>query len=111
MDIRIPEVQFYDYTKGYKRMLRFLDDKLPDNYDLTFSYSEETTKRQVNTIIRKGGNVAVVFRKEIPKKFMGYKVITGMDHDFRYKDKKGRIVGLIAKGRAKKDTTGFVVDV
>ena len=111
MDIRIPEVQFYDYTKGYKRMLKFLAGELPDNYDLTFSYSEETTKRQVNTIIRKGGNVAVVFRKEIPKKFMGHKVITGMDHDFRYKDKKGRIVGLIARGRAKTDTTGFVVDV
>ena len=104
-------IQFYDYTKGYKRMLRFLDGKLASNYDLTFSYSEETTKRQVNTIIASGGNVAVVFRKEIPKKFMGHKVITGMAHDFRYKDKKGRIVGLIARGRATTDTTGFVVDV
>ena len=106
------DIQFYDYTKVYKRMLRCLKNKSwPWNYDLTFSYSEETTKRQVNTIIRKGGNVAVVFRKEIPRKFMGHKVITGMEHDFRYKDKKGRIVGLIARGRAKKDTTGFVVDV
>ena len=104
-------IQFYDYTKGYKRMLKFLKGGMANNYDLTFSYSEETTKRQVNTIISKGGNVAVVFRKEIPKTFMGHKVITGMEHDFRYKDKKGRIVGLIARGRAKKDTTGFVVDV
>ena len=104
-------IQFYDYTKGYKRMLRFLDLKLPYNYHLTFSYSEKTTKRQVNHIISKGGNIAVVFRKEIPKTFMGHPVITGMDHDFRYKDKPGHIVGLIARGRAKKDTTGFVVDV
>ena len=107
-----PAIQFYDYTKGYKRMLKFLDHpSWPWNYDLTYSYSEETTKRQVNTIIGKEGNVAVVFRKDIPKRFMGHKVITGMEHDFRYKDKKSRIVGLIARGRAKKDDTGFVVDV
>jgi len=105
-------IQFYDYTKGYKRMLKFLKfTSWPWNYDLTFSYSEETTKRQVNTIISKEGNVAVVFRKEIPKTFLGHTVITGMEHDFRYKDKKGCIVGLIARGRAKKDHTGFVVDV
>ncbi len=111
MSMATYDIQFYDYTKGYKRMLKFLDGKLPDNYDLTFSYSEETTKRRVNTITRKGGNVAVVFRKEIPKKFMGHTVITGMEHDFRYLDSKGHIVGLIARGRAKKDDTGFVVDV
>jgi hypothetical protein len=105
------DIQFYDYTKSYKRMKRFLNLKLPSNYDLTFSYSEKTTQRQVNNIICKGGNVAVVFRKEMPDYFYGHKVITGMDHDFRYKDKKGYIVGLIARGRAKKDDTGFVVDV
>jgi hypothetical protein len=105
------DIQFYDYTKSYKRMKRFLNLKLPFNYHLTYSYSENTTKRQVNNIIRKGGNVAVVFRKEIPKTFMGHKVITGMEHDFRYKDAPGYIVGLVARGRAKKDDTGFVVDV
>lgn len=106
-----PSIDFYDYTKGLTRMLKFLNGDLPDNYDLTFSYSEKTTKAQVNSIISKGGNVAVVFRKDIPKKFMGHKVISGMEHDFRYLDSKGYIVGLIARGRAKKDTSGFVVDV
>ncbi len=105
-----PSVSFYDYTKGMTRMRSFLRGKLAENYDLTFSYSEETTPAQVHEIIRKGGNVAVVFRKEMPKTCMGHKVISGMDHDFRYLDKKGRIVGLIARGRAKKDTSGFVVD-
>jgi hypothetical protein len=83
----------------------------PVNYDLTFSFSEETTPAQVREIIRKGGNVAVVFRKDIPKEFMGYDVISGMEHDFRFLDKKGCIVGLEARGRAKHDDTGFVVDV
>lgn len=41
----------------------------------------------------------------------GYEaVIQYMEHDFRFRDPKGYIVGLIARGRAKKDTTGFVVD-
>ena len=105
-----PSISFYDYTKGLTRMRSFLRGKLAANYDLTFSYSEETTPAQVHEIIRKGGNVAVVFRKEIPKRFMGHKVISGMEHDFRYLDKKGYIVGLVARGRAKHDTSGFVVD-
>ena len=41
---------------------------------------------------------------------MGHEVISSMEHDFRYLDKKGKIVGLLARGRAKHDDTGFVVD-
>lgn len=107
----LPNVRFYDYTKGYMRMQNFLRGMMPDNYDLTYSYSEETTPAEVHFILKKGGNVAVVFRKEIPDTFQGHKVITGMEHDFRFRDPKGCIVGLIARGRAKKDTSGFVVDV
>ncbi len=106
----LPNVRFYDYTKSEIRMHRFLAGKMPDNYHLTFSYNEEKKQGIVDKMIRKGGTVAVVFRKEIPKTFLGHKVITGMEHDFRFRDPKGRIVGLIARGRAKKDTTGFVVD-
>ncbi len=102
--------QFYDYTKSFDRMQSFMRGGLPYNYDLTFSFSEETTDAQLHFIVAKGHNVAVVFRKEIPETWRGYNVITGMEHDFRFMDKKGNIVGLIARGRAKKDTTGFVVD-
>jgi hypothetical protein len=108
--------QFYDYTKGLRRMRQFLrGTNWPANYHLTFSYSENTTPAQVHEIIRKGGNVAVVFRQgkdgcDFPATFMGHGVISGMEHDFRFLDKKGCIVGLVARGRAKKDTTGFVVD-
>ena len=55
-----------------------------------------------------GMNVAVVF-KEMPETYMGRVVINGDDTDLRFLDSKGVIVGLKAKGKAKKDTTGFVV--
>ncbi len=105
----MPNAQFYDYTKSYDRMQRFLDGKLPDNYHLTFSYSEDTSALQAWSILDKGGNVAVVFRKEMPRFYFGYPVISGMEHDFRFRDKAGCIIGLLARGRAKVDDTGFVV--
>jgi hypothetical protein len=101
--------QFYDYTKGYMRMQRYMRDGLPDNYHLTYSFSEDDGFAEVNFITAKGYNVAVVFREELPKKFMGIEVISGMEHDFRFRDPKGKIVGLIARGRARGDDTGFVV--
>ena len=104
-----PHIQFYDYTKGYRRMLRWLDGEMPFNYHLTYSRSERDTPAYVKEIIRREANVAVVFRTELPKTYLGIPVISGMEHDFRFRDPEGYIVGLLAKGRAKKDTTGFVV--
>ena len=103
--------QFYDYTKGYMRMQSWMRDVLPANYHLTYSYNEYTKPAELHFIIAKGGNVAVVFRDTIPAEWKGYKVISGMEHDFRFRDPRGYIVGLLARGRAKKDDTGFVVDV
>ena len=57
-----------------------------------------------------GMNVAVVFSaKTLPEVYMGRQVFNGDDSDLRFLDPKGVIVGLYAKGRAKKDTSGFVV--
>jgi hypothetical protein len=53
-------------------------------------------------------NIAAVF-KELPEKYIGRPVINGDETDLRFLDPKGVIVGLKAKGKAKKDTTGFVV--
>lgn len=105
-----PNVNFYDYTKGFYRMRAWLDGKMPDNYHLTFSRSEETSDNKMKTILELGGNVAVVFRGSLPKKYMGYKVIDGDKNDLRFKDPKGVVVGLVEKGLAKKDETGFVVE-
>jgi hypothetical protein len=101
--------RFYDYTKNYDRMLTFLDGKLPSNYSLTFSRSE-TNEAQCLEVLKRGGNVAVVFRsKTLPTHWNGYPVINGDENDLRFLDPKGVVVGLTAKGKAKTDATGFVV--
>lgn len=102
-----PEVQFYDYTKISNRKL------IPKNYDLTFSYSgKREYLPHVNKALAQGLRVAVVFRTEadIPETFLGREVVGGDNSDIRHLDPVGSIVALYAKGAAKKDTSGFVVD-
>ena len=55
-------------------------------------------------------NLVVVFRKELPDVFAGRKVINGDESDLRFLDQTGVVVGLKAKGKARKDTSGFVID-
>jgi hypothetical protein len=101
--------QFYDYTKSFKRMANFLSKKkdFPSNYHLTFSRSE-TNDKLCEMVLEMGGNVAVVFRNQLPETWKGYEVINGDENDLRFLDKQGVVVGLIEKGMAKKDETGFV---
>ena len=106
---KFPSVQFYDYTKNPFRMADYLAGKLPKNYQLTFSRSE-SNQIEVEKILALGGNVAIVFNK-LPKEYQGKKVIDGDISDARFKDRKGVIVGLKAKGKAKKDTSGFVAKI
>jgi hypothetical protein len=101
-----PDVQFYDYTKTAKR---FFEPNMPTNYHLTFSRSESNDK-ECQMMYNFGHNVAVVFDyKTFPTQYMGKEVINGDLHDLRFLDKQGVIVGLKAKGDAKKDTSGFVI--
>jgi hypothetical protein len=99
-----PELQTYDYTKIFKT----LTADLPTNYHLTFSRTENNAGEWIEAM-EKGFNVAVVFEKELPTKWFDREVINGDVHDLRFLDKQGAIVGLTAKGKAKKDRTGFVV--
>jgi hypothetical protein len=102
-----PDVQFYDYTKDCNRK------GLPFNYDLTFSYSGVVGfQPYVNKAIAAGMRIAVVFRSvdAIPTTFKGMSVVGGDDSDIRHLDDKGVVVALYAKGKAKHDMTGFVVD-
>lgn len=101
-----PNVQFYDYTKIKAKALAFAKKKLPKNYHITFSKSEKNEKA-CEEVIKAGCNVAVVF-EELPKKWKGKKVFNADEDDLRFLDKKG-IQGLLAKGKAKKDDTGFVI--
>lgn len=95
-----PNVIFYDYTKLANRR------NLPPNYRLTFSLSESNDV-SAEQALSAGMNVAVVFRN-LPPTFMGRPVIDGDVSDLRFLDPMGVIVGLKAKGKAKKDTSGFV---
>jgi hypothetical protein len=98
-----PEVQFYDYTKINNRKVSHIP-----NYHLTFSKADGNDM-DVRIALSNGMNVAVVFKKDLPDTYLGRKVINGDETDLRFLDPKNVIVGLKAKGKAKKDTSGFVV--
>lgn len=95
-----PDVQFYDYTKILGRKVSQYK-----NYHLTFS-AADGNDTDVAGAIALGMNVAVVFDR-LPDVYLGRKVFSADDTDLRFLDPAG-IAGLKAKGRAKKDTTGFV---
>ena len=101
-------VQFYDYTKVLGRKVKNIS-----NYHLTFSMADGNymdCKQAVN----EGLNIAVVFGIKkgtaMPEKFFNSNltVFNGDESDLRFLDPKGCVVGLYAKGKAKKDTSGFV---
>ena len=98
---KFPTVQFYDYTKVLGRKVAHLP-----NYHLTFS-AADGNDADVAKAVAQGMNVAMVFDK-LPETYMGVTVNDADEHDLRFLDPKGTIAGLKAKGRAKKDTTGFV---
>jgi hypothetical protein len=101
-----PQVQFYDYTKILGRKVAHID-----NYHLTFSAADGNDSDVLGAIAQ-GYNVATVFglkkTEPMPDNYQGRPVFNGDESDLRFLDPKGVIVGLYAKGKAKKDTTGFV---
>ena len=101
-----PEVQFYDYTKILGRKVAHIP-----NYHLTFS-AADGNDADVLKAIQQGYNVATVFglkkTEPMPQTYNGRPVFNGDESDLRFLDPKGVVVGLYAKGRAKKDTSGFV---
>jgi hypothetical protein len=100
-----PNVIFYDYTKIEKRQPNPFS-----NYSLTFS-AADGNDIDVAVALQKGMNVAVVFRGDtLPQEWQGKTVIDGDTDDLRFLDPQNVVVGLRAKGKAKKDKTGFVKD-
>jgi len=104
-----PTVQFYDYTKIPRPW-----DRVTSNYHLTFSLSESNRAHAIE-VLQRGLNVAAVFNvkrgKALPDTWQGFPVVDGDTHDLRFLDahRTGLVIGLRAKGRARKDTSsGFV---
>lgn len=96
-------LKFYDYTKNPNRAISNIE-----NYYLTFSRHENHTDTDIQNAINSNFNVAVVF-DEVPAIWKTYNVVEGDLSDMRWEDPRGVIVGLKAKGKAKKDTSNFVV--
>ena len=97
-----PDVQFYEYTK----VLNYLDHG-HENLNVTFSDSGRNDS-DIREAIARGSNVAVVFQDKLPKQWLNKKVINGDLHDLRFRDPRGVIVGLVAKGQGRKINNKFI---
>jgi hypothetical protein len=105
-----PELQFYDYTKIPKRFAR----RLPRNYHLSLSYSEASERYAALCIAARqnhGASLVMVTRDGSPPDydFNDAPLVNGDETDLRFTDPDGAIVYLKAKGKARKDTSGFVI--
>jgi hypothetical protein len=94
---KFPTVQFYDYTKVLGRKVSHLP-----NYHLTFSKADGNDA-DVAKALELGMNVAAVY-DELPEG-----MFSADETDLRFLDPKVGMIGLKAKGRAKKDYSGFVI--
>src|SRR5210317_211266 len=104
-----PNVVFYDYTKNHKKAgIRILPSG--HKYVISYSYSEkETSLVESLQVLKSGSHAAIVF-DELPKTWHGYPVVNGDERDDLMIDlKEPSGIGLLAKGKAKHDTSGFVV--
>lgn len=111
-----PDVQFYDYTKIPNRFRR----QLPANYALSLSYSgaseryaglcEEAQATYDASLVMVARDAEAKERYLQQAKEAGREAVDGDEHDLRFLDGPGSIVVLKAKGAARKDTTGFVLD-
>lgn len=103
-----PDVQFYDYTKLPARFAR----ALPSNYHLTLSNSEASPvyARKVRNAHRKhGASVVSVASKDMYNAMVAAGGVDGDANDLRFLDPAGSMVWLKAKGKARKDQSGFVI--
>ena len=102
-----PDLFFLDYTKLAKRL-----GKTPANYHLIFSYSDRPQyAKQVKAAEETAAPIAVVFKNGFPAEYRGRPVIDGDRSDILNALAGPVVIGLKAKGPAKNDATGFVVDI
>jgi hypothetical protein len=109
-----PHIQFYDYTKVLGRKVFGIS-----NYSLTFSAADGNDD-EVMKAWQSGYNIAVVFNLKKTLAMPEYHILSGRGYaaaapvfngdesDLRFLDPRGVVVGLYAKGKAKKDNSGFV---
>lgn len=121
-----PDVQFYDYTKSYARVMSFLDRSAEwsawrDNYHLTLSRTEDNW-HLCDTVLQFGGNVAVVVADDVKQRYLergiyrephlydtGWDCVDGDSHDYLPARGSSKVLLLTPKGKMKQDQSGFVV--
>ena len=111
-----PDTIFYDYTKIAKRFKR----TLPSNYHLSLSYSDANEKYAASCWEahgQHGASLVMVYRTkdDIAQartwyQECGVNFVDGDANDLRFLDPAKSIVALKAKGTAKRDKSGFVLD-
>ena len=102
-----PAVQFYDYTKSLDRWRRYLAGKLPPNYSLTFSASEDVRLDVLwPLLVRKAkqpARVAVVCSDDVRQGVLGRRrggvvCVDGDKHDATWLQPAPAVLALSAKG-------------
>ena len=104
--LSLSQLIYYDYSKILGKVKKYIDEP---RYILTFSRAEDNHSEAIEAL-QLGANVSAVFNGELPRRFKGFKVIDGDESDIVMIYNRGAVLGLKAKGAAKKDTTGFVVN-
>ena len=102
----MPTAILYDYTKLIGKVKKYL--KHP-NYYLTFSRAEDN-ERETMQALQMGANVSAVFSGDLPNFWSGFNVVDGDVSDLVMLTAKNSILGLRAKGKARKDDSGFTIN-
>ena len=102
----LSQLIYYDYTKILGKVKKYIDEP---RYILTFSRAEDNHSEAIEAL-QLGANVSAVFNGELPRRFKGFKVIDGDASDIVMIYNRGAVLGLKAKGQAKKDNSGFVIN-
>lgn len=98
---------FYDYTPNIHMAIKY---KNHPNYVVSFSKKEDND-HNVEIAMQNSINVAVVFDGDLPEFYKGKRVVDGDSSDMIMVYNRNVVLGLKAKGAAKKDESGFVVKV
>jgi hypothetical protein len=97
---------FYDYTKILGKVKKYLNEP---RYVLTFSRAEDNHKEAMEAL-ELGANISAVFNGPHPFIYNGAPVVDGDTSDLVMLYNRGAVLALKAKGDAKKDTSGFVIN-
>ena len=101
-----PHAVFYDYTKILGKVKKYIDHP---NYIVTFSRAEDNEEETFQAL-EMCANVSAVFSHKLPTRYKGFKVVDGETSDLVMLNHSGVILGLRAKGKARKDKSGFTID-